>query len=356
MNRLEELVEWLPESRVGALITSPVTREYLLGFSEGKGVLIVSKERCVLYVSPEVFEKAKERVKDCRVIEMQHMRTQLLNLLLSVNVSKLFVEPERMTVSEFETYRECLHFADIYTSDDLSRKLTLMRSVKTAEEIACIEKAQSIADAAYHRFLSDVRRGMTERQVAGLLGSHIIGCGADELAFPVSASSGENSAVPGAPNTDRRLAVGDFLVVRFGARWRGYCSQTTRTIAIGDVSERMKEAYNAVSSACYDAVDVLAAGRGTKLADSVARSTLNSWSGLDKFCCEQMGHGVGLEPCEFPSIDFDSRVVLRTNMVVTVAPAVRIPKEFGVCIEDMVLITEDGSKILSNTTKKLVQI
>lgn len=355
MSRLEEISEWLPDKRSGALVTSKENLRYLTGY-DGEALLVVTKERCCLFVASGDEDRAKRTVTECRVCVSRNMHSQLLELLLSHNVSRIYIEPEKTSVKQLERLRECVHYAEILTTDELSEKLFSMRSVKSEQEIAYIEKAQSVADTAYKHFISDVRRGMSEKQAAGLLSCYILSCGADALAFPVVVLSGENTAKKDAQSSDRKLAAGDFLVVRFGAVYRGYCSATARTIAVGEVSERMEEYYNAVVSAVSDAVDVLGAGRGGKLPYSVAKSTLNSWGGLDAHFGGELGSGIGLSLREPPVISEESRAVLREGMVFTIDPAIRVTGEFGVSVQDTVLITENGCKILSNATKTLIHI
>lgn len=356
MDRLKELREWLPDARSGAVVTSAVSRSYLLGFAKGEGTLVISKEQSVLYVGAEVYEQAKSAVCCCKVVLATNLRSQLLELMLNLNVSRVYIEPERMTVREYAALADCMHFGELLTDGALSEKLAQMRAVKTDEELALIRKAQGISDAAYRRFLGDIRKGMTEKQAAGMLSSYLLESGADALAFPVSAASGENTALGFPQVTDRALSSGDLLVVRFGAVCGGYCSSCARTIAVGDISEVMEDVYNAVVSASADAVNVLGAGRGCKLPYSVAKSTLNSWGGLDERFPETLGHGVGMEPQEAPVISAESRGVLREGMVVTVAPSVRVSGKFGVSLEDMAVITENGCNLLSNATKKLIHI
>lgn len=356
MDRLKAIADWLPNGRIGALVTAAVTRRYLTGFGEGGGIVIVTKEQCLYYTEAEHYEKAKQTVSGCRVVMIKNLRLQLMELMLNLNIRLLFIEPERMTVREYTELSEAVHCAEIEMSGGMSEMLAQLRAVKSEEEIALIRRAQGIADAAYKRFLSSVRRGMTEKQAAALLSGYILECGADGVPFPVSAASGENSALEHPKPTDRKLSVGDFLVLRFGAECGGYCSAVTRTIAVGEVGEVMEDVYNAAAAACSDAIAVIGAGRGCKLPYSVAKSTLNSWGGLDEHFGETLGCGIGAELNEEPWISRNSRGVLRSGMVVTVAPAVRIAGRFGVCIEDVTVVEENGCEILSNATKKLIHI
>ncbi len=356
MNNIERLSERLSNENHGALITSDVSRRYFCGFKSSAGVVLVTKEASYLIIDSRYFDKAVQRVTECEVVLMDDLRSQLLDLLVKHNITKLSVESAYMTLQEYEEYDNKLYYAELDRSSWLSDLISSMRVIKTEEEIRLIVKAQRIAEAAYERLLDRIRKGMTEKQVAALLNYFIMDCGADDLSFETIAASGINSASPHAVPTDKPLEAGDFLTLDFGAVCDGYHSDMTRTLVVGNPTPEMEKLYEAVYYANLDGIKAVRADVGGKLVDSVARSTLNGWGGYDKYFGHGLGHGVGLEIHEAPTLSRKSTSMLRAGMIVTVEPGAYISGKYGVRIEDMVLVTEDGCQNLTTTTKSLIHI
>ncbi len=356
MNNIERLCEQLSDETHGALITSDVSRRYLCGFKSSAGVLLVTKEQSYLIIDSRYFDKARELAKGCEVVLMENAGKQLLDLLLKHNITTLSVESDYMTLREFEEYTEKLYYAELDNSGWLSERLSAMRVIKTADEVKLIVKAQRIAENAFDRLLDNIRKGMTEKQVAALLNYYIMDCGAEDLSFETIAASGINSASPHAVPTDKPLEEGDFLTLDFGAVCDGYHSDMTRTLVVGNPTPEMEALYNAVLYANYDALKAVRHDVGGKLVDSVVRSTLNGWGGYDRYFGHGLGHGVGLEIHEAPTLSQKSSSMLRSGMIVTIEPGAYISGKYGVRIEDMVLVTEDGCENLTMTTKNLIHI
>ncbi len=356
MNNIEKLSNLLSDENHGALITSDVSRRYFCGFKSSAGVIFVTKEQSYLIIDSRYYDKACERVKDCTVILMEDMRSQLMDLMIKHNIRKLSVESAYMTIKEFEEYKEKLFYAELDGSAWLSEKISGMRVIKSRDEVELIVKAQRIAEAAFERLLERMRKGMTEKQVAALLNYYMMDCGADDLSFETIAASGVNSASPHAVPTDKPLQEGDFLTLDFGAVVDGYHSDMTRTLVIGEPTPEMEELYNAVFYANLDAMKAVRADIGGKVVDSVARSTLQGWGGYDQYFGHGLGHGVGLEIHEAPTLSRKSSSMLHEGMIVTIEPGAYISGKYGVRIEDMVLVTENGCENLTMTTKKLIRI
>ncbi|MGN0688335.1 MAG: aminopeptidase P family protein [Oscillospiraceae bacterium] len=356
MSNIEKLSALLTDDTHGALITSDVSRRYLCGFKSSAGVILITREASYLIIDSRYYDKAKQRVTDCEVILMDDMRRQLLDLLIKHNITRLSVESNYLTISEFEQYKEKLYYCELDGSEWLSEKLSGMRVIKSAEELKLIVKAQRIAETAFERLLERMRKGMTEKQVAALLNYYMMDCGADDLSFETIAASGVNSASPHAVPTDKPLEEGDFLTLDFGAVCDSYHSDMTRTLVVGQPTAEMEELYNAVFFANLDGIKAVRAGISGKVVDSVARGTLNGYGGYDKYFGHGLGHGVGLEIHEAPTLSRTSSSMLREGMVVTVEPGAYISGKYGVRIEDMVVVTENGCKCLTSTTKKLIRI
>ena len=336
MTNIERLQQKLSGNECGALITSDVSRRYFCGFKSSAGVILVTKEQSYLIIDSRYFDKAKQRVTDCRVLLLEDMRSQLTELLLKHNIRRLMLESDYMTLTEYADYRDKLHFIDLDASPELSQFIWDMRIIKTDEEVGLIVKAQRIAEKAFERLVDNISRDMTEKQVAALLNYYMMDCGADDLSFETIAASGVNSASPHAVPTDKKLQEGDFLTLDFGAVVDSY--------------------HNAVYYANQDGIKAVKPGINGKVVDSVARATLAAWGGYDKYFGHGLGHGVGLEIHEQPTLSQRSRSMLRPGMIVTVEPGAYISGKFGVRIEDMVVVTENGCDVLAKSTKNLIHI
>lgn len=356
MSNIEVLQSMLSGAECGALITSDVSRRYFSGFKSSAGVILVTKEQSYLIIDSRYFDKAKQRVTDCRVILLDDMRKQLSELLLKHNIRTLMIESDYMTLSEFADYRDKLHFVELDPSPSLSQFIWDMRVIKTEEEVGAIVRAQRIAEKAFERLVDNIRRDMTEKQVAALLNYYMMDCGADDLSFETIAASGVNSASPHAVPTDKKLSEGEFLTLDFGAVVDSYHSDMTRTLAVGNVTADMEKLYNAVYYANLDGIKAVKPGINGKVVDSVARATLAAWGGYDKYFGHGLGHGVGLEIHEQPTLSQRSRSMLKPGMIVTVEPGAYISGKYGVRIEDMVVVTENGCEVLTRSTKNLIHI
>lgn len=355
MSRTTELMQSLDNPRHGALITSDVNRRYFTGFKSSAGVVLITKEKSYLLIDFRYFEKAEQQVKECTVVLLTDLKTQLTELLLKHNITLLSVESESMTLDRFASYSDKFHHVEFDSSDWLSRRISAMRIIKDAEELNNIRAAQAIAEKAFNKLLNNIRAGVTEKQAAALLNYFMMDFGADDLSFETIAASGVNSASPHAVPTDKQLAEGDFVTFDFGAVVNSYHSDMTRTIVVGKPTEQMKEVYNAVLMANLDALKAAKPNISAKLLDSVARGTLEAW-GYEKYFGHGLGHGVGLEIHEAPTVSSRGEMTLREGMVITIEPGVYLPHNFGVRIEDMIVLTENGYENLTKATKSLISI
>ena len=352
MNIIRRITAGL-ESGHAAVITSDVNRFYATGFSSSAGTLFITKKRAYFFTDARYYEKAVDAVSGCEVILQDDWAEQAANIFISHGIKLVSIENKTMTVRGLTRYIERFPDIEFDSSSWLSDIIEKQRIIKTEEELRNIETAQRITERAFTRILDKLEPGLTERQIATLLTYYILELGADDIAFPIIAASGKNSAAPHAHPTNKQVEDGDFLILDFGAVYNGYRSDMTRTVGIGSVSDEMRRVYNAVLGAHGDALKALRPDISGKLADNVARSTLEAW-GYDKYFGHGLGHGVGLEVHEAPTLSQKSDSTLREGMVVTVEPGVYIPGSFGVRIEDMAYITAEGCINLTKTPKALI--
>lgn len=349
MNAAELLGSVLPDERTAAFVTSAISLRYLCGIEISGAAAIISREARFLFVGTDgVFAEG------FTVIRLRNLG-QILDILVKYGIKRLFIENDKMTVCEFNMFKNALHYADFIANSELSDAILKLRTIKNENEIALVKKAQSACDKAYHRLLTTVRKGMTERQIAAQMTYLLLEFGADEAAFPVRALSGENTGAAGALSGERQIREGDFLTLEFGAKVGGYCAEMARTVAVGRVSSKQEDAYNAVSCAVFDGLKTLRAEINSNVPDSVAKATLNAWN-IDKYARGSFAHGIGLEISEPPFLGENSSTMLKAGMTLAAGCDVRAPGKFGVKIIDTCALTHDGCVNFTAATREMIHI
>ena len=227
------------------------------------------------------------------------------------------------------------------------------RMVKDAEELAKLEQAEHIGDAAFTHILDVLKPGVSEREIALELEFFMKKQGASKLSFDTIVASGANGSMPHAQVTDRVLQSGDFVTMDFGCVYQGYCSDMTRTVAIGTPTDEMKKVYQIVLDANLRAMEQITAGKRCNEIDAVARDYIRE-QGYGDYFGHGLGHGVGLDIHEEPRFSPKCDVITQENMVITDEPGIYLPGQFGVRIEDLVVVKENGYQKLSQSEKKLI--
>jgi len=229
------------------------------------------------------------------------------------------------------------------------------RRVKDASEVERIAAAQALTDAAFEHILGIIGSGVTEAQVALDLEVFMRSRGSDGVAFKPIVASGPNSSKPHAVPTEREIVPGDLVVLDFGARVEGYCADMTRTVVVGSATERQREVYEAVRAANEAGIAAVSAQVAGAEADAAARSVLVE-RGLGDAFTHGLGHGVGREVHEMPTLSAKGTEMLRPGEVVTVEPGVYVPGFGGVRIEDLVVVETAGCRVLTTSTKDLIEV
>jgi Xaa-Pro aminopeptidase len=230
-----------------------------------------------------------------------------------------------------------------------------LRAVKDEGELAAIRAATELADGAYERLRSDGLVGRTEREVARSIVRFMEDSGAEEASFPPIVAAGAHGALPHAAPRDVAIPAGVLVVLDLGARLDGYCSDCTRTFATGPLPDGQVEAYHAVLAAQQSGIDELRDGIACRAVDAAARGPLNDAVG-DAAFAHGLGHGVGLEVHEGPRLAPTAEGSLETGNVVTVEPGVYVPGEFGIRVEELVVVTDDGCEVITNFPRELVTV
>ena len=355
MNRIEKLMKALPEGADAALITSDVNRRYFTGLESSAGTLVAFRDAAYFIIDFRYIEVAKATVTGAEVLLQDKLYEQIGALLKKHGAKTVTIETDYVTVGALGMYRTRLPEYEFLTDATLNDEILAMRSLKDESEIAAIRKAQSITDASFLEILDFIKPGKTEKEIAAYLEYCMRRLGADGLAFETIAASGPNSAKPHAVPSDRPLQQGDFFTMDYGALWAGYCSDMTRTVAIGEPTDEMRKVYDTVLAAQLLGIEKAVEGASCRAVDAAARELIYN-AGYEGCFGHSLGHSVGIEIHEMPgfSPSIAPETTCKQGMVITVEPGIYLEGRFGVRIEDMVWFAPDGTKDLTNSPKELI--
>ncbi|MCM3637434.1 Xaa-Pro peptidase family protein [Sporosarcina luteola] len=349
--KLAKLREALKEYGLDALlVTNPYNRRYMTGFTGSAGVAIVSADDAVFITDFRYTEQAAEQVKGFRIVK--HEKTiieEVSNQAKEMKIKTLGFEKDNVSFGTYELYNDKVD-AELKAVSGIVEKL---RMVKNADEIEILQQAAKIADDAFAHICTFIKPGVTELEVSNELEMFMRKQGAASSSFDTIVASGERGALPHGVASDKVIQSGELVTLDFGALYNGYISDITRTVAVGEPSEKMKEIYEVTLAAQVLALEKIKAGMTGIEADAIARDYIKSKGYGDAFG-HSTGHGIGLEVHEGPALSFRSETVLVPNMTVTVEPGIYLPGIGGVRIEDDIIITEDGNVRLTHSPKELI--
>ena len=351
-SRIEKIMGTLQKNEA-ALVSSASGRRYLTGFPSSAGVVLITADKAYFIIDFRYIEKAQKTVTSCEVILQNKLNEQIKELLQKHSADKLYVETERLDIASLLKYRKEL--APVTVSDDnvLDKLMTDMRAIKTEQEVQLISAAQKLTDNTFDYIINFIKAGLTEKQVALEMEFFMRKLGSEGVSFDFIVVSGANSSLPHGVPTDKPIQNGDFVTMDFGAVINGYRSDMTRTVAVGSVTDEQRLVYNTVLKAQTAALDAIREGISGKQADAVARDIITE-AGFGEYFGHSLGHSVGLEIHEEPRCSPTSEDVMKAGTIMTVEPGIYLPDKFGVRIEDMVYITADGCRNLTNSPKELI--
>lgn len=314
---------------------------------------MITKKRAFFWTDFRYFEMACASVKNAEVRLLKDVYLQISEVLKEDKAEEILLETDFVTVSALSGIKLGLSDFIIDEGDFLSRTISKLRSIKDQRELEFIEKAQAVTDKAFEYILTKIKEGVTEKQIALDLEFFMRSNGGEGLAFDIIAVSGKNSSLPHGTPTDKPLSRGDFLTLDFGAKYNGYCSDMTRTVALGFVDEKQKKVYETVLRAQNAAIGSVKAGVPCKEVDSVARNIIAA-AGYDGKFGHGLGHSLGIAIHESPACNTRDTTLLSVGTVMTIEPGIYLEGEFGVRIEDMVVVTKDGCINLTKSPKELI--
>lgn len=353
MNNLKKMQGILSEGKVDALLlTSQVSRQYAAGYDVAEGVAVVGREKSFYFTDSRYIEVAQNELPAFTVLEINRENSYSARInaaLEELGVKTLGIEEDYLTHSEYLRYETSLH-AELVPCQ---KEISVFRQIKEDWEIAEMVKAQEITDQVFAEMCTVLKPGMTEKEAAAELIYRLLKHGADGLSFDPIVVSGPNTSKPHGVPGDRKLEYGDFVTMDFGCTVNGYCSDMTRTVALGFVSEEMSKVYETVLRAQESAIAMTKAGVTGQAVDGTARKIITD-AGYGAYFGHGYGHSVGLEIHEAPNCNPSNDQPLAAGVVCSAEPGIYLPGKFGVRIEDVVVVTEDGCRDLTQSPKNLI--
>lgn len=354
--RLAALADGLTAAHVdGLLVTSLPSIRYLTGFSGSSALLLVTQRDAVLVTDFRYQTQAAEEAGDvARVsIEAQSLWTGLWQQMAQLTgLQVVGFEAGHLLYRDFQ---RLLEQGARWQWRPTTELVETLRERKDADEVASIVAAARVATDALERTLAQVRPGLTELEVAGMLEHAMRDAGSEDFAFPSIVASGERAALPHARASERAIERGDFLLLDFGAVVNGYCSDVTRTVVVGRASEEQREVYSVVRQAQERAAHGVRAGMTGRDADALAREYIEQ-RGHGELFGHSLGHGIGLEVHEAPRLARTADAALPLGAVVTVEPGIYRSGWGGVRIEDDVHLAAEGPRVLTDFTRELLEL
>ena len=349
---LDALRQKMTEAGASALlVTQPANVRYLSGFtSPADGRILLTEDAATLVTDGRYIAQVNEesRLPTDIVASSAGWLERVIELAKPYTLA---VEADHLTMKQFRELEEKLGREPVPTTSFVAD----FRLFKTSEELDFIREAARITDEAFAHILTVIRAGLSEVEVALELEAFMRRAGAERKAFDITVASGRRSSMPHGTASPKIIQDGELVTLDFGATVNGYNSDMTRTVAVGKVSERDRRLYDAVLEAQEAVLAELGPDKDGKALDALTREVLQKYD-LEAHFTHGLGHGVGLEVHEAPSLTFRKSDILKPGMTVTVEPGVYLPGEAGVRIEDLCVITETGFERLSNSSKEFIEL
>ena len=351
--RLDSLRSELKKQKLhGIIVRNPLNNLYLSGFSSSNSIIVITQTAALYFTDFRYIEKATGSIKEFEVkVIPQHGLTEIATIIRKLRIRKLGFE-------ESASYESVNNLA-VALGEGIelvpgNRILLSLRAVKSSSELRLITANQKLNEKIFVHARDLVRTGMTESDIRNQILHTMINEGCEE-AFSSIIAAAKNSSLPHAVPGNTKVKKGGFLLFDMGIKKNYYHSDMTRTVAVGKISNQLKEIYEIVLEAQQAALQALKPGKMTRDIDAIARNIISK-AGYGQYFGHGLGHGVGLEIHEGPTLNAKSTDILKPGMVVTIEPGIYLPRIGGVRIEDMAVITENGYKNLNHTPKELQTI
>ena len=352
-SKWKSALELVVDKADAILVHNRYNVRYISGYTNDTGVLYISPKQRVLLTDFRYLFQAQNEAMGYEVIDVAGIgyAKAISELAKEDGIKRLGFEDNELSYMVYKKYAEVVNSELVPIGEILGK----LRIVKTEEEIEHIAKAESIGDKAFSEIIKVIKPGMTELEIAARL-EYIMKCeGAEGLSFDTIVASGINSSMPHATPSVKPIEIGDFVTMDFGCRYKGYCSDMTRTVVMGQASDKQRNIYDTVLSAQLAVLDKIKAGVSGQEMDGVARNIINN-AGYEGCFGHGLGHSLGLFIHEEPRCSVKAEDVLGENMLMTVEPGIYVAGFGGVRIEDLVVIGKESSRNLTFSSKELIEL
>jgi Xaa-Pro aminopeptidase len=329
----------------GLLVSNPANVSYLSGFSGDESYLLITQKKAIFITDFRYEQQAAKEAKGFSVElvgKLNHFDL-ITGLIRKNNLKRVGFEARHITYAEVGKIRDNLTKQEFLPVCGIVENL---RAVKSQEEIKKIRKATEICLSVFNDVAFKIKPGLREKELAGFVEYQMRLKGAEGASFDIIVLSGKNSTMPHGRPSDRKIGCNEAVLIDAGASFSGYKSDLTRMFFLGKIPDTIQKVYGIVKTAQEMALKAIRPGAFASVIDAIARDYIKS-KGYGEYFGHSLGHGVGREVHEAPSISSKSKDILRPGMVFTVEPAIYLPNIGGIRIEDMVLVTQKGSEVLS---------
>lgn len=353
MGKIEKVLQALKEQQLdGLFIVKKANVNYISKFTDEAAFVLITRKGNFFITDGRFIELAEKLCEGFEIINWQDLGKGVLGVVekicKDVGIKRLGFEEEWTSYSMYENMKGILKDIELIPTKGI---IEALRYIKDEEEINILREASRITDEAFEEILNHIKPGMTENQVAAKLEYIIKMNGGDGVGFETILISGKKTSLPHGKPDDKVIEDGDFVTLDFGALYKGYTSDMTKTIVVGKPNEKQIEIYNVVKEAQQAGLDTIKDGISSKVPDDAIREVVKDYI---EYYYPGIGHGIGRDLHEPPFIGKNGGYIIKKNCVITVEPGLYIPDWGGVRIEDSILVTEDGYERLTKSTKDLI--
>ena len=352
MNHLKQIAARLPEYGLDAMLLNSEPGEYYAVGFHGEGNVVVTAQGCFYFTDSRYIEAANHLITGAEIAmtgRSRNYRAMVKEVVDRCRIRKLGFEEGYLSVADYNLWKEGLT-AELVPAQKL---VDALRAAKDDGEIALMTKAQEITDRAFSEILKFIQPGMTEQEIAAKLQYDMLRFGAEKMSFDPIVVSGPNGSLPHGIPSAKQVQQGEFITMDFGCKYGGYCSDMTRTVALGEPTGEMRKVYQTVLEAQLAGIAVTKAGVPGKSIDAAARKVIED-AGYGEYFGHGYGHSLGIEIHESPNANTRDETLLPVGAVVSAEPGIYLPGKFGVRIEDVTVLTADGCMVLTKSPKELI--
>jgi len=351
-DRIKKLRELLDKNGYNSiLISNDYNRRYLSGFTGSAGFLLITNNKSLLFTDFRYTEQASLQATGFEVIRIQNPTNWLSENIKTLDISSIAFESDDLTVNSLEKIKQEIKQSKLKISlESTVGLISNIREIKSNNELTILKKTIEISDQAFEAVSENIRPGISEQNIAWEFEKKVRELGGEAISFDTIVASGPNAARPHHKASENLIKKGETIVFDCGARYKGYCSDLTRTIILGTPDNFTRKIYEIVLAAQETAIALIESGMTGNDCDAISRSIINK-AGYEENFGHSLGHGVGLEVHELPFLGNKSQNIIEDEMVFTIEPGIYIEGWGGVRIEDIVVMKNGKPKILSNATK-----